>query len=158
MWAYYAERHQGVVLKFRSVSELDSPWVTARPMEYHDNMPRLLDADFLADLAAGRMALDARTILDRLVYTKSSAWAHECEWRIYTGDGRAREAEFEDVPFHPLELEAVVLGCRMLAEDRAFFSRLIAERYRHAQLLHVQRDDRTYRLNIVPAAAETEAT
>jgi len=101
MWAYYAEQHQGVVLKFRSVAELDSPWVAARPVRYHDDMPRLLDADFLADLAAGRVALEAWTILDRLVYTKSSAWAHEREWRIYTGDGRTREAAFEDAPFHP---------------------------------------------------------
>ena len=151
MWAYYAENHQGVVLKFRSIAEFDSPWVTARRIEYHDDMPRLLDADFLADLAAGRIALDARTILDRLIYTKSSAWAHEREWRIYTGDGRAREAAFEDVPFHPIELEAVIFGCRMPVEEKGAFSDLIAERYPHAQLLQAQRDEKNFRLNIAPA-------
>jgi len=154
MWAYYAEQHQGLVLRFRSVPELDSPWVTARPIQYHADMPRLLDAGFLADLASGRATLDPTTILNRLIYTKSIEWAHEREWRIFSGDGRDANALYEDIPFHQLELEAVIFGCRMPVQDRAAFSRLIREEYPHAQILHAQRAERDFQLHIVPAARE----
>jgi hypothetical protein len=154
MWAYYAEQHQGLVLRFKSVPELDSPWVTARPIQYHANMPRLLDADFLADLSSGRATLEPMTILNRLIYTKSIEWAHEREWHIFSGEGRNANAPFEDIPFHELELEEVVLGCRMPAQDRAAFSRLIEERYPQAQVSQVRRSERDFRLNIVPFALE----
>jgi Protein of unknown function (DUF2971) len=153
MWAYYAEQHQGLVLRFNSVPELDSPWVTARPIVYHADMPRLLDANFLADLWSGRATLEPRT-LDRLVYTKSIEWAHEREWRIYSGDGRDANAQYEDIAFHQRELEAVIFGCRMPTEDRNAFSELIGESYPGAEILQVQRDERDFRLNIVPLGRE----
>jgi hypothetical protein len=154
MWAYYAEQHQGLVLRFKSIPELDSPWVTARPIQYHADMPRLLDADFLADLSSGRVTLEPATILDRLIYTKSIEWAHEREWRIFSGDGRDANAPHEDIPFHQLELEGVIFGCRMSAQDRADLSRLIEQRYPQTEILEVERDARNFRLAIVPVARE----
>ncbi len=154
MWAYYAEQHQGLVLRFKSVPELDSPWVTARPIQYHADMPRLLDADFLADLSSGRATLEPTTILDRLIYTKSIEWAHEREWRIFSGDGRDVDALYEDLPFHQQELEAVIFGCRIPAQDRAAFLRLIREHYPQALMFEVERAARNFQLNIVPLVHE----
>jgi hypothetical protein len=150
MWSYYAEQHQGLLLKFRSIAELDSPWVTARPIRYHADMPRLLDADFLADLTSGRARLEPSTISDRLIYTKSVEWAHEREWRIYSGTGRNAEALYEDLPFHPLELEAVIFGCRMPNEDRIGFSNLTRQRYPHAELYQMTQSARNFQLELAP--------
>ncbi len=150
MWAYYAEQHQGVVLQFRSVPELDSPWGVARPVQYLADMPRLLDNAFLADMLSGRISMDVGSIMDRMIYTKSSEWAHEQEWRICSGVGRDRKAPHEDIPFNPLELEAVIVGCRMPEEDRAEFSDLSRRLYPQAQLLKAEKAERKFQIQIKP--------
>jgi hypothetical protein len=88
MWAYYAEQHQGLVLKFGCAPGVDSPWTQARRVEYVSAMPRFGDDEFFTDFLAGRVSLDPRSMLDRLVYTKASVWTHEREWRIYAGSER----------------------------------------------------------------------
>src|SRR5205823_11747359 len=45
MWSYYAEQHQGVVLRFASALGIDSPWKEARPVEYVSTMPRFGDEE-----------------------------------------------------------------------------------------------------------------
>lgn len=134
MWTHYAERHQGIVLRFKSVDGLDSPWKVARPVEYLPEMPRLLDDAYMANILLQPLETNVRLILDRLIYTKSDAWAYEREWRLFTGAGRNPTAIFEDVPFHPLELDAVILGCRMADEDRHTLSELAKCRYPHVQV------------------------
>lgn len=150
MWAYYAEQQQGVVLRFRSVPGLDSPWGAARPIEYLADMPRLLDDDFLADMLSGRVSMDTESIIDRLVYTKSAEWAHEREWRIFSGAGRDPKTPHEDIQFDPLELDAVIVGCRTPEEDRADFSNLTRRLYPHAQILRAERAERQFRVEVKP--------
>lgn len=153
MWAHYAEGHQGVALRFRSAPDLDSPWQMARPVEYRPNMPRLLDANFLADMMSGRAGIDAETIIHRLIFTKSAEWAYEQEWRIYSGAGRNPQAAFEDIPFHPRELDAAILGCRMSPDDLATFSGATRRNYPHAEILQVHQAERDYRFEIKPFGA-----
>src|SRR6266446_672577 len=73
-------------------------------------MPRLVDAEFLADMTSGRVRMDVRATMERLVYTKSKDWEYEKEWRISSGTGRNPEARGEDIPFNALELDAVEAG------------------------------------------------
>jgi hypothetical protein len=40
-------------------------------------------------MQAGYRGLDPEKIRDEVVWTKSTHWAHEREWRVYAGDGRA---------------------------------------------------------------------
>lgn len=152
MWTHYAEQHQGLLLRFRSVAGLDSPWVTARPVQYLTDMPRLMSNSFLADLLAGRASMDAKSIMDRMVYTKAREWEYEQEWRIFSGSGRDPEALFEFVPFNPLELDAVIVGYRMPPEDRAVFSDLCRKNYPHAERLQIERSERQFQLTMVPLA------
>jgi hypothetical protein len=63
----------------------------------------------------------------RAVYTKSSCWAYENEWRILEkkkdpGD----ESTFLYRPFDPQELAAVYLGCRILPQDRERIKAILA--------------------------------
>ena len=150
MWTHYAERHQGIVMRFRSVPELDSPWVTARPVQYLTDMPRLMNDDFLADLLSGRVSLDPAAIMDRMIYTKALEWQYEHEWRIYSGSGRNPKAPFEDIPFHALEFDAMIVGFRMPSEDRATFSELCKQRYPHAERLQIEKSEKQFQLNIAP--------
>lgn len=150
MWTHYAERHRGIVLRFRMADGLDSPWRTARPVQYVAEIPNLLDDEFLADLLSGGVKLRPKLIMDRLIYTKSVEWAYEREWRIYSGSGRNPNAQHEDIRFHPLELDAAILGCRMPVEERNQCSHLIGRLYPHAEVMEAARADNEFRLNVRP--------
>lgn len=150
MWTHYAEHNQGVVLGFRSVQGLDSPYESARPVKYLDEMPLLIDNDFLADMASGQASMDAQSIMDRMIYTKSSEWAYEREWRIFAGSGRDAAAPHEDIPFNALELSAVIVGCRMPEDDRATFVDLTKRLYPHASILQARMAEKKFQLEIEP--------
>lgn len=114
MWTHYADQHRGVVLEFGTPLNVDSPWKTAKPINYLDEAPNLYDEDLLSDMLSGKMLSDTEAtmeIINRYVFTKGKAWAYERERRIYTGDGRYPDADFEDVKFHELELFSVIFGC-----------------------------------------------
>ena len=150
MWSHYAGQHRGVVLRFRSVEGLDSPWPMAQPVQYLEDMPRLLDDDFLSDMASGRGSLNAETLLNRLTYTKSAEWAYEREWRLSTGLGRNPDEPHEDVPFHPQELDGVILGCRMPDEDRNWFLETVPRLYPHAAIQKAVRSADRFKLVLEP--------
>jgi hypothetical protein len=150
MWAHYAEQNQGLVLGFRSVPELNSPYQQARPVEYLEDVPHLVNNEFLADMAAGLVSLDTKTVVDRLIYTKSSDWAYEREHRIDAGAGRDVDAPFEDVPFNAPELGVIVVGCQMPDADRANITAVARQRFPHAELLQAQPAKHRFEFEIVP--------
>jgi hypothetical protein len=93
-----------------------------------------MDSEFLSDMLSGRVSMDVRAISERIVFTKSTHWAYEQEWRIWSGDGRNPEAEYEDIHFASLELTGVILGCRMPNAERAAFAEEVIALYPRAQL------------------------
>lgn len=68
MWYCYAEKCSGIALRFKCVPELDSPWPTALPINYLANMSRFVNNEFLADMLSGRVSLDHKSILHKMVY------------------------------------------------------------------------------------------
>jgi hypothetical protein len=134
MWAYYAEAHSGVAIRFRSAPELDSVWGAADRVEYRDTPPALYDIDTFSDVMSGRASLDEKAILQRMALTKASSWSHEKEWRIFAGSGRDKGAPYEDIPFNRWELDAVILGCRMSDQDRLDIRSLVRRQFPHAHL------------------------
>lgn len=149
MWTHYAEAHKGVVLRFRNIPELDSPYVMAKPVQYVQEMPVLMNEDFISDMMSGRVSLSPPSILDRMVYTKSSEWAYENEWRIYSGAGRNPDAPYEDCPFGARELDAIIFGCRTLEKEVIELTAMMRERYPHAEILQAQMNPKAFRLEIV---------
>lgn len=129
MWAHYAEAHQGLALRFRSIPEIDSAWGIAEPVIYQNDLPALCDVDYFSNIMSGRASLSKEAILQALVFTKSKAWEHEREWRIFGGSGMEPEKTHEDVAFHRAELDAVVLGCKMPVEEAADFEALVAREF-----------------------------
>ncbi len=113
MWSHYGQQHGGVVMRFETVPELDSPYSMAREVTYTAAMPRWMDEQGLADLLSGRMKSDPQELINKLVYTKSDHWSYEAEWRVSSGFGRDRTAQFEDLSFGAPELESLIFGCRI---------------------------------------------
>ncbi len=102
------------------------------------------------NLGSRSAAIDTRTMLRRMVYTKSSEWAYEREWRILI-KGRDRQALHEDLRFHKMELDAVILGCRMSDADRLVVSELTRQLYPHAEVLRARAAPKRFQLEIFPA-------
>ena len=111
MWSYYAENHSGVVLRFDS-NVHESPLSEALEVEYVDHFPSIYDEETLSDILAGYGDLNRDWLLKAVVLTKYRPWAHEAEWRVYSGRGRISDA-FEYVPFNPQELDGLILGARL---------------------------------------------
>jgi len=148
MWAYYASNHTGLVLSFRDDTH-DNPFAMARPVRYVDQVPSLFDDELLSDMLSGYEALDHRSIMEDVVWTKSNHWAHEREWRIYTGAGRT-SASFEDVPFGAEELSGVIFGARVTEDYKKEICELIGGKFPDALLSHAKLRTDAYALTIEP--------
>jgi hypothetical protein len=134
MWSHYANSHKGVVMRFRSIPALDSPFGIAKPINYTDTRPSLLTEDYLINSFAGLESINAREINNAVIYTKMKEWEYEKEWRISSGDGRDKKASFEDLPFGSNELDGVIFGLRTSSEDRIEICKL-AEAYPNVELM-----------------------
>lgn len=124
MWSHYAEQHRGLALRFDTPDGVDSPWRLATRIQYQKDLPLALSRDELSDFAAGRLSLDPEALARTMLLTKAAGWSYESEWRIVSGDGRARNAAFEDVKFHPKELTGIILGARMPSQSKEHLSAL----------------------------------
>jgi hypothetical protein len=149
MWSHYSEQHQGLVLRFRCVPELDSAWGAAEPVQYVNQMPRLLDEELLSNLLSGSVSINHRDLVHKLIYTKASCWSYEKEWRICIGSGRTQTAH-EDLRFNPRELNGVIFGCKMSSQDRKELTDLIRLRYPHATIYEAKRAEQDFSLTITP--------
>jgi hypothetical protein len=146
MWSYYAENHAGLVLRFRDDTP-DNQLTEVKQVRYVEQMPQLYDEDELSDTLAGYGGLPPERIIDRVVWTKSSHWRHEQEWRIYGGNGRT-VASYEDRPFGNAELDGVIFGLRMPFATVTELSGLTKGKYPHAELLHTMSFENRYELRI----------
>jgi hypothetical protein len=149
MWSYYAQNHAGMVLCFRDAVGPDGPWRMARPVSYVDEVPSLFTEDALSEILAGQHSIDLPHVLDMVCFTKSRHWEHEREWRIYAGAGRT-QGPYEDIPFNALELDSVILGCRMPKQERMYVVDLISRRYLKTVMFQAVTRSDAYALNIVP--------
>jgi len=113
-------------------------------------MPRLFDAESLSDLLAGRASIDPMSAMNKIVFTKSIEWAHECEWRMFSGSGRNPHAPYEDIRFGVEELDGVILGIRIPQGDREAITEIAKPRYPHAERLEIKTRDREFGLDIHP--------
>ncbi|MGF6739583.1 DUF2971 domain-containing protein [Paraburkholderia atlantica] len=150
MWTHYADTHRGVVIRLRDYPEFDSPYRTAKPVNYVAEAPRLVDEEFLSDMLSGRISFNAGALLERLVYTKSAEWAYEREWRIYSGNGRKKDAAHEDLRFGSFELDAVLFGLNTSDEHRSSLTQLVRKMYPHAELLRASRNPDAFGIMFSP--------
>jgi hypothetical protein len=150
MWAHYGEQHRGIVLGFRNVDGLDSPYVTAKPVNYVGEMPPLYSTETFAEFQSGNYQLSVSDTIHAMVYTKSGDWAYERELRLYSGDGRNAEAPFEDINFHEKELGVIIFGVRMADAERKEFSELAKSKFPSVELFQANQAGRSFNIEIVP--------
>lgn len=150
MWAYYADSNRGVVLRFQDEPGENSPYQMARQMSYMPDIPMLFEEDELSDFLAGLVTFDTTKRINSLIYTKSDAWKHESEWRIFAGDGRNKFAPHEDRSFGARELTGAVFGCRMPLEQKTALSSIIKRLYPHAEIFQAAPANHSFQLELLP--------
>lgn len=146
MWSHYAQSHSGMVLRFTDQTP-GNPLVRARRVHYVDQMPSLLNEEALSRILAGCRALDTRRIMDEVIYTKSSHWAYEREWRVFAGRGRS-DNSYEDIPFDARELNGVIFGVRTAETERQTLVDLLTADYPHVELLQAMPRSDTFGLTV----------
>jgi len=146
MWSHYAESHSGLVLEFRNVDGLDSPYKMAKPIQYSARPPQFATNEELARFISGDDAIN-RGLTDRMIYTKSDEWAYETEWRIQSGDGRKPGDPIEYAGFGDRELHAVYFGCKSSQETKDSLMPVIRKHYPYSEIWQAKREMHTYALS-----------
>jgi len=135
MWAYYADSHRGVCLRFRGLLLTGLPECTpAIKVVYKDAYP---DVSFFKATRFRRVVT--------LVDTKATAWSHEKEWRIVRTSGRGPAA------FDPAALDGIILGCEIKPADERRLKDLCARVRPDLEVLKTSPAHRAFRLDMAPA-------
>lgn len=99
MWSHYADCHRGICLIYDTNYEF---FAHAQPVHYQRVRPRV-----------NPITQTAEKMLDNAIFTKSSAWAYEKEWRILDHEQGVGERQSP-----PTALKAIVLGVALSGSDR----------------------------------------
>jgi Protein of unknown function (DUF2971) len=148
MWAHYGKNHTGAVLELRCIEELDSAWGAARPVRYEATMPLLIDEDKLVALMSGVGNLAEDQVFENSVFVKAADWAYEREWRLVGGRDKAKPTE--DFAFHPDEVSAIYLGCRINPADREAITEIVGEKYPQATVYAGRKSERRFAVEFMP--------
>ncbi|ACL04877.1 hypothetical protein Dalk_3187 [Desulfatibacillum aliphaticivorans] len=118
MWDRYSETHKGVVFELGCIDEIDSPWLVAKPVSYSD-APLFSDTpEGLAEILLYNGVFAARKILEEYLFTKTTDWSYEKEWRIATTKRHHEGGSYSDWSVHPANFIAIILGMNMGQEER----------------------------------------
>jgi hypothetical protein len=99
MWSHYADCHRGICLIYETDYEF---FAHAQPVRYKQERPRV-----------NPVHQSTEEMLDNAIFTKSSAWAYEKEWRILHYQQGVGERQSP-----PAALKAIVLGVALSETDR----------------------------------------
>jgi hypothetical protein len=113
MWDTYAQYHQGIALRIVPNMEKDSKFTRFQKVSYRAERPPLYDdaLSFLKGSLFGDQEKDKRTLLEKIIYTKTLKWEHEKEYRLAIPiiDGK----NWNLMPYHPEEITELYLGAEI---------------------------------------------
>ena len=156
MWAHYAQQHQGLVIQFDETHAFfnnrdAAGWSQVNKIAYSDERP----------LRASMVDLSIQEVF----FTKGRDWEYEQEWRLLRllsdcHKNFSTPAGTVHLFYVPADcITGVILGCRMIKEDRDELLSLFAsdERYHHVKTYQIEIDPDKYQLNIRAAEAANQA-
>lgn len=129
LWAHYADKNTGVVLGFEPLEETDSPLLTAKPVEYVQDISFPLTEQDLLESFGQLKGINQSKIIEKPIFTKKIDWQYEKEWRvsIWQRPNEVYTAQF--YPFSPIELKEIYFGCHILSENKDCLLNIIKVQY-----------------------------
>lgn len=114
MWSSYAEKHKGIALRIEPNLAKDSKFAPFRPVIYREKRPSLYadTLDFISQSLFGDQAASRKAMLEKIVYSKTLDWKHECEYRLAI-PMRQGEEPWNTLPYHSEEIVELYLGLEM---------------------------------------------
>lgn len=160
MWAHYAQDHTGVVIKFKCIPELDTPFMAARKVNYSCTPPVIAELNDYVQYLTGQSPdlIDYHAIFFKLFLTKSTHWCYEQEWRVFIPpfnlenpsikkDDEGREILFDLIPFHPQELHSIYFGCKISEKNAYDIMECLQDDMEHVKKYNSIRNDKEYKLD-----------
>jgi hypothetical protein len=148
MWAHYAAKHTGVVLRFVPDATKDSMLLVSKPVTYSKQRPLMYrTADDMIKRFFGKTeAASSAEMLDLFVFTKSMEWEYEKELRLAVPKLIKEGQSFEILKFGDNELTEVYFGCRISPADREEIATLAKVVNPNVSLYQARTDKREYAL------------
>ena len=135
LWSHYADCHTGVAFELDGSAERGIPLSAAIPIVYSKNAPSLHTAKEWIDVALGLIPMaDGAAVWKRLVTTKARGWAYEKEWRIILQRPQEHSGDYADLPFEPLNVSKLFLGCKISPRHRNAILRLTTGVFSHVEI------------------------
>lgn len=78
MWAHYADSHRGICIEYEVDFSSLPKGLASVPVQYTNELKSYLASSFI---------LSPEDLLSRLLFTKSSEWSYESEWRFVLHNG-----------------------------------------------------------------------
>ena len=141
MWAYYANNQKGFVIAF----DTESSWFK----EKEDGTQNLLRKVSYFD---GWLE-EALDDFEKVISSKTMDWAHEREWRIYSGESRVDsikqnpEEPIHLVNFPPDAVQRIILGEKMKPDVQNKIKEIVSAKYPHAEIYRMQSDPLSTTMN-----------
>lgn len=134
MWSHYADAHAGICLGFSpSLEAID--FACAFPVVYQKKRPVIN----LIQRSKGEY------LLQKVLLTKADFWAYEQEWRLIDQNSGPTLRRFP-AP----SLTALILGARILPEDREVVLDAVRQIHANPRLFQANNDPNEFRLRIEP--------
>lgn len=129
IWSHYADAHRGVCLRFQA-ADTNRFFGRAQKVIYQVERPKI------------NLILDAPNYLsEKSLLTKADYWSYEREWRIvdpFNGPGIQ--------VFPSAFLDQVILGAKVLDENRAKVEAWLNQRGGNVELTHASISDDSFRI------------
>jgi hypothetical protein len=135
MWAYYAEGHKGIVIRFRLNAQqtFQHPIIPIK-VRYSEEFPHV---NFYKASPQERIF--------SIIGTKAKPWEHEQEWRLVGDKG----AGYSRIPGDMVD--AVIFGLRTPEDCEAQIRRWVANRRPSIKLLRIRTKQDSFALEVVKA-------
>jgi hypothetical protein len=151
MWSHYADEHKGAVLEFQPKIELGTEMLGARIVTYSKEVPVAVTLEqFLLYITGQGPKPRPQDPFVKSVYTKSSDWIYENEWRILTEQRKEEQGPISYRPFHPQELAAIYFGCRMSDSDKESIRSAVSSLGSHVSFFQMRVERIRYELTAEP--------
>jgi Protein of unknown function (DUF2971) len=149
MWSHYANKHQGVCLKFHGLENLSTPPLR---VSYSDDYPTvaLLDYEPFLNGQDATARAKQKEMVERMYLTKAKGWSYEREWRIVDwAAARSGSRGFHSLA--PDVLIGVILGCRTTDPDKQTIMGCISQSEARPKLYQATQSTISFTLDISEA-------